>query len=230
MWRGRFYLGKMMLRCGGIVLAGGRSRRMGLDKALLPFGPETMLQRVVRRLGEAVGPIVVVAAVGQSLPELPAQVRIVRDRTGDRGPLEGLAAGLSALDESVEAAYTTACDVPLVEPDFVSRMIALADGFDAAAVCEEGRFHPLSAVYRRELAPRIETLLAENRLRPLFLLQSVRTRTVSVEELIDVDPQLHSLANLNRPEDYFHALATAGFEAPAEIVQAMRDKDVDRED
>ena len=58
-------------RAGGIVLCGGKSSRMGTSKALLPFGPETMLQRVIRLLGELVSPIVAVAAAGQALPELP---------------------------------------------------------------------------------------------------------------------------------------------------------------
>ena len=62
------------MTAGGIVLCGGRSTRMGVPKATLPFGPETMLQRVVRLLGAVVSPIVVVAAREQSLPELPDDV------------------------------------------------------------------------------------------------------------------------------------------------------------
>src|SRR3712207_5253303 len=76
--------------CGGIVLCGGRSSRMGQAKAWLPFGPELMLQRVVRLLGQAVQPIVVVAAEGQDLPPLPPKTEVVRDAVSDRGPLEGL--------------------------------------------------------------------------------------------------------------------------------------------
>jgi len=64
---------------GGVVLCGGKSTRMGSPKALLPFGPETMLQRVVRLLGTVVSPIVVVAATGQDLPPLPASVILTRD-------------------------------------------------------------------------------------------------------------------------------------------------------
>ena len=94
---------------GGIVLCGGRSTRMGLDKATLPFGPERMLQRVVRLLGEAVDVIVVVAAPGQELPPLPGSVRLARDQRESRGPLEGLFAGLGALPPGIEAAYATSC-------------------------------------------------------------------------------------------------------------------------
>ena len=105
----------------GIVLCGGKSTRMGTSKALLPFGPETMLQRVVRLLGRVVTPIVVVAAADQELPELPADVIVTRDEREGRGPLEGLRAGLKALTDAVDAAYVTSCDVPLLVPGFVGR-------------------------------------------------------------------------------------------------------------
>src|SRR5262249_16790019 len=102
---------------GAIVLCGGRSTRMGSPKALLPFGGETMRQRVVRLLGTVVAPVVVVAADHQPLPELPADVIVARDEQEARGPLEGLRAGLKALPVSVDAAYVTSCDVPLLVPD-----------------------------------------------------------------------------------------------------------------
>src|SRR5665213_1866270 len=109
----------------GIVLCGGRSLRMGRSKALLAFGPETMLERVVRLLALAVERIVVVASSRQKLPPLPAGVCVVRDRRQRQGPLEGLAAGLAALDPDVEAVYVTGCDVPLLVPAFITRVASL---------------------------------------------------------------------------------------------------------
>src|SRR5258708_37920520 len=82
----------------GIVLCGGQSTRMERPKAWLPFGPEVMLQRIVRILSDVVSPIVVVAAVGQDVPDLPQAVEIVRDEHEALGPLAGLAAGLKALE------------------------------------------------------------------------------------------------------------------------------------
>src|SRR5881398_3639726 len=115
---------------GAIVLCGGRSTRMGTSKALLPFGPETMLQRVVRILQDVVSPIVAVAAVNQPLPTLPSDVIVTRDEEEGRGPLEGLRAGLKALPETVDSAYVTSCDVPLLVPDFVRLMIDLLGDHD----------------------------------------------------------------------------------------------------
>jgi molybdopterin-guanine dinucleotide biosynthesis protein A len=202
------------MTAGGIVLCGGKSTRMGTPKATLPFGPETMLQRVVRLLGTLVNPIVAVAAREQVLPELPGDVIVTRDEREARGPLEGLRSGLRALPDSVDFAYVTSCDVPLLVPDFVTRMIELLGDHDIAVMEIDGFPHPLSAVYRRNTLPQVESLLAQDKLRPVFLFDAVRTRRVLPEEMLLADPQLHTLRNLNTREDYLEALREAGF-APA---------------
>jgi molybdopterin-guanine dinucleotide biosynthesis protein A len=183
---------------------------MGTPKALLPFGDETMLQRVVRLLASVVSPVVVVAAPRQLLPKLPADTIVTRDEREGRGPLEGLRAGLKALPDSVDAAYATSCDVPLLVPGFVSRMFELLGGDDVAVMETEGFAHPLSAAYRRGTLPHVETLLEQNRLRPVFLFERVRTRRVTPAEVSDVDPELLTLRNLNTPEEYAEALARVG--------------------
>jgi molybdopterin-guanine dinucleotide biosynthesis protein A len=197
---------------GGIVLCGGKSTRMGVPKATLPFGPETMLQRVVRLLSTVVSPIVVVAARDQSLPRLPDDVKITHDEREQRGPLEGLRAGLKALPNSVEVAYITSCDVPLLEPAFVTRMVELLGDHDIAVMEIDGFPHPLSAVYRRNTLPHVEALLEQDKLRPVFLFDAVRTRRLRPEEMLSVDPQLRTLRNLNTREDYLAALAEAGYQ------------------
>ena len=188
------------------MLCGGKSTRMGEPKATLPFGPETMLQRVVRLLGTVVSPIVAVAAREQVLPALPADVIVTRDEREARGPLEGLRAGLKALPESVDAAYVTSCDVPLLEPAFVAHVLGLLGEHDIAVMEIDGFTHPLSAVYRRSVLPQVESLLAQDRLRPVFLFDAVRTRRVSPDEMRVADPDLRTLRNLNTREDYEAAL------------------------
>ena len=198
------------MTAGGIVLCGGKSTRMGVPKATLSFGPETMLQRVVRLLQTVVSPIVVVAAREQEMPELPDDVSVTRDERDARGPLEGLRAGLKALPEAVDIAYVTSCDVPLLVPAFVERMIDLLGDHDIAVMEIDGFPHPLSAVYRRATLPHIEALLAQDRLRPVYLFDAVRTRRVQAVDMMSVDPQLRTLRNLNTREDYLAALAEAG--------------------
>jgi molybdopterin-guanine dinucleotide biosynthesis protein A len=185
---------------------------MGRPKAMLPFGPERMLERVVRLVGEAVEPVVVVAAAAQELPDLAPTVQVVRDRRPDRGPLEGLAAGLRAHGDRSDAVFVTACDVPLLVPALIRRMIDLVAGFDAAVPHVDGFDEPLAAVYRTSVLEHVEALLAADRRRPAYLFDRVRTRRVTAEELADVDPGLRSLANVNSPEEYRAALATAGLD------------------
>jgi molybdopterin-guanine dinucleotide biosynthesis protein A len=191
---------------------------MGTSKALLDFGGETMLQRVVRLLGTVLAPTVVVAAPDQILPELPSSIIVTRDEQPGRGPLEGLRAGLDALPPDVELAYVTSCDVPLLVPAFAGRLVELAAEFDIAVVEIDGFPQPLSAVYRRRsVLPRAEALLAEDRRRLAFLFDAVRTRRVSPSEVSDVDPMLLTLRNLNNLEDYRQARVIAGLDAaPAE--------------
>jgi molybdopterin-guanine dinucleotide biosynthesis protein A len=206
---------------GAIILCGGKSSRMGRDKATLPFGPELMLQRVVRLTSGAVdlANIVVVAAADQSLPKLPAAVSVARDTREFRGPLEGLAIGLRAIADragstelvEVDAVYATACDVPLLVPAFVEKMFELLDDFDIAVPFDGQYHHPLAAVYRPTVLAQIQKLLDAERMRPRFLFDEVRTREVPVDELRAVDPRLSTLENLNHQQDYLAALTAAGF-------------------
>lgn len=197
---------------GAIVLCGGQSRRMGRSKAWLPFGPETMLGRVVRLVGSVAGEVVVVAAPGQDLPSLPADTIIVRDPAPDRGPLQGLAAGLAALGPTSTWAYATATDAAALEPAWILALQRLVGDHDLAIPSAGGYHHPLAALYRRSAAlPAVEALLREDRLRPVFLMDAIRTRVVEAEELERVDPGLKTLRNLNTPADYRAALADAGW-------------------
>ncbi len=193
---------------GAIILCGGKSSRMGRDKATLPFGPELMLQRIVRLLSEEVdsSAIAVVSAKGQILPPLPPEIRVVCDENPGRGPLEGLAAGLKAMPDHVDAVYATSCDVPLMATRFV-RAIFDHLGNHEIAVPVEGQFHhPLAAVYRPRVLAVVQQLLAANKLRPRFLFDEVDTMEVDVESLRVFDPMLSTLMNLNHPEDYEKAL------------------------
>jgi molybdopterin-guanine dinucleotide biosynthesis protein A len=194
-----------------VVLCGGESRRMGRSKAWLPFGPEVILQRVVRLLGTAAQPIVVVAAPGQDLPELPAGVSVARDQISGRGPLQGLAAGFAALEDFVDLVYATSTDVPFLEPRWITHLAELIGDADLAIPSIGGYYHPLAALYRPSaVLPAIEKLLRENRLRTLSLVEAVTTRVVLGDEMRSVDPAFGTVRNLNHPDEYEQALRDAG--------------------
>jgi molybdenum cofactor guanylyltransferase len=125
--------------------------------------------------------------------------------------LQGMAAGLGALPDSVELTYATATDVPFLEPRWIGRLVELSDGYDLVIPFVGGYHHPLAALYRRNtVLPAIEGLLIEDRLRLSILVDAVKTRVVDESEMKSVDPELQTLRNLNSPEDYARALADAG--------------------
>jgi len=184
---------------------------MGLSKATLPFGPELMLQRVVRLLFEVVEPIVVVAAADQQLPDLPPRVIVTRDEREGRGPLEGLRVGLTVIAGDADAAYATSCDVPLLAQAFVHRMIAEFGEYDAAVPVDGEFYHPLAAVYRTRTVATIEQLLGQEKLRTSDLFETLLTNRVPVQALRGIDPELLTLMNINTPSDYARAMERAGF-------------------
>ncbi|MHC4957571.1 MAG: molybdenum cofactor guanylyltransferase [Planctomycetota bacterium] len=190
-----------------IVLAGGRSRRMGRDKASLPFGDETLLERVVRAAREAAGEIVVVVREGQEL-QVDCDT-LARDPAEGLGPLAGIAAGLEAM--SADRAFVTACDAPFLSAAYARFLLDACEGRDAAVPLVDGYHMTTAAAYARTVLPVARELLAERRLRPLFLIERVEARILTEAELNAVDPGLTSLRNCNTPEEYEQALADAGF-------------------
>jgi molybdenum cofactor guanylyltransferase len=205
-------------RTAGIVLAGGRSTRMGRPKAALEWHGSTLLHRVAGIVGRAVdGRVVVVRAPGQELPSLPPGARVVDDAREGRGPLEGLAAGLAAVADDADLAYVSSTDVPLLHPAFVARVLAGAaeEDVDVALPVAHGFRHPLAAAYRTSLLAEVEDLIERDRMRPAFLFERSRVRELDERELLRdgklarADPELLSLLNVNNPDEYERARAQA---------------------
>ena len=186
----------------GIILAGGRSSRMGSPKALLPFAGEPLIVHIVSRLQRLFDEIVVVAAPEQQLPEIP--VTLVRDDVAFQGPVGGIYYGLRAARG--EVCFVTSCDSAFSSPPFISHLISLAPGFDAVVPRWEGRLQPLHAVYRRTILPVLEAQLANGELRPVSVYDKVPTRVVEEDEIRRFDPQGDSFFNMNTPKDYDEAL------------------------
>jgi molybdenum cofactor guanylyltransferase len=196
----------------GVVLAGGRSSRMGTSKAALEWHGSTLLRRTLGVLARSVdGPLVVVRAPGQPLPQIPSWVDVVEDPEEGRGPLQGIAAGLAALAARAPAAFICSTDLPFLHPAFVRRVLAaLTHGLDVVLPVALGYPQPLAAAYRVILAPLVAELVAAGDLRPAFLFRHHRCRTLRLDDaalladpaLAAADPALDSVVNVNSPEDY----------------------------
>lgn len=198
----------------GIVLAGGRSTRMGRPKAALEWHGSTLLHHVAAIVARVVGgPVVVVRAAGQDLPELPAGVELADDAREGRGPLEGLAAGLTAVGDRARVAYVSSTDVPFLHPAFVAAVLAACEPeeVDVSLPVAGGYRQPLAAAYRTSLLPVLQELIGADRLRPASLFERCRARELTRDDLLadralaEADPGLLSLLNVNDLGEYERA-------------------------
>jgi molybdenum cofactor guanylyltransferase len=185
-----------------VILIGGKSSRMGQPKALLPFGGEPLFLHIVRALRETFNELVVVAAPDQKIPSLP--VKLVRDDIAYQGPVAGIFYGLRAAQSDV--AFVSSCDLPFLNLSLVRHLVSCISDFDVVVPYWDGRFQPLHAVYRKTVVPFLQKQLDRGELRPAFLYDRVRTRTVTEDEIRGLDPDGMSFYNINTPRDYELAL------------------------
>jgi molybdopterin-guanine dinucleotide biosynthesis protein A len=199
---------------------------MGTAKAALEWHGSTLLRRVTGIVGRAVdGPVIVVRAPGQRLPSLDPQVLVHTDPEEGRGPMQGLAVGLAAAAGYAPVAFICSTDLPFLHSAFVT---AVLHGFDPEASTDVvlpfvgGYRQPMAAGYRTDLAPRVEKLIEAQRMRPAHLFEEVDVRQLDEATLLAnprlarADPELHSVLNVNTPDDYRAARARP---APAVVVE-----------
>ena len=190
---------------------------MGTPKAALEWHGSTLLGRTVRIMARATsGPVVVVRAPGQDLPELPEGTLVADDPHEGKGPLQGIAAGLAALTGRADVAFVSSTDMPFLHPAFIRRVLGVlegSEGTDVALPVARGYKQPLAAAYRVSLAGAAERLVKEDRLRPAFLFDECRVETLDDAALkrdpvlAALDPDLDSVLNVNTPADYAAARA-----------------------
>ena len=182
----------------GFLLAGGKSSRMGRNKALLVAGGVPLIQRVADALSAVAGRVTVIA----NLPEdyrflgLP----ILGDAVRDAGPLGGIYTALCAAQS--EACFVLACDLPLVRPALLRLLGQEALGADAAVPRTEDGDHPLCAVYDRAGLAQAEAKISAGDYKVTRFLERIRTRWVGAETWSKADPEGLSFVNVNTPETY----------------------------
>ncbi len=187
----------------GIVLAGGASRRMGRDKASLPIpgssgaAATTMVERMVDILSQRCDPILVMAAQGQPLPELRA--RILRDELRGLGPLPATGRALRAAGEAgARFAFVCAVDMPLLAVELIDDLTRRAVETGAEVVMPwDGQDHYLAAVYRTDLADRVDALVAAGERKMRALVDNSDT-----QRIVTLDSRAsESLTNVNTEAD-----------------------------
>jgi molybdopterin-guanine dinucleotide biosynthesis protein A len=180
-----------------VILAGGRSRRMGFNKALLDIGGQPLIRLLIERIRPVTDKILISSNDYLSYQFLDFPV--IPDHFAGHGPLAGFH---SAMLQNVCSLYIVlACDLPNLKTSLLTNLISMAEGFDAAIPrTRDGVAHPLCAVYRRTCLPSVERALKRgaNKVIKTFLDDSLAIRWVGPDEgkFRDTD-----LANINTPDD-----------------------------
>ncbi len=181
----------------GIILSGGRSARMGKNKAFLRVGGERLIDRTVRLFRAVFREVIIVTA--SPLDYLDQETVIVTDILPKRGALGGIYTGLFYTGE--EQAFVAACDMPFLNRSFLEYMASLATGYDIVVPAPPDGLQPLHAVYSRRCLPAIRDLLERKRLKITDFYPGHKLRTISPEVLRSFDPEGRMFMNVNTPED-----------------------------
>lgn len=181
----------------GIILAGGKSRRMGENKAFIDLGGAPLFERVYRIFKEIFTEIIVVANDAGLFEGYEA--RLQKDILLNKGPLGGLYTGL--FYSSNYHAFCTACDMPLLNPRLIKYMVEERGEYDVIVPKTPDGLHPLHAIYSKKCLSPMRQLLDRDDLRIVNFFHRVRVRYIDETEIRKVDPHMRSLINVNTEEE-----------------------------
>jgi molybdopterin-guanine dinucleotide biosynthesis protein A len=185
------------MKVSAAVMAGGKSRRMGRDKAWLDLGDgRPIVQRVIDVLREVADEVFLVAN-DERFATLG--LRVVPDRFPEGGALGGIATGVGAATH--DRVLVAACDMPFLRPEVFRLLVERSEGWDVVMPKVGDDFEALHALYSKACLPAMERALAAGKLRIISFLDDVRVLTLAEDELRRVDPELRSFTNVNTPEE-----------------------------
>ncbi len=183
------------------ILAGGASRRMGVDKSFIDFDGQPMIQRVLERVRTLNAPVLLVT----NAPDRYLRFRVAM--TADLLPGKGALGGIYSALAISETEYTVclACDMPLLNVDLIAALLSTRAGFEAVVPVVDGQAQGLHAIYHRRCLKPIRAMLGAGNLRVADLFGQVKTRYVEDAELRAIDPDLRSFVNVNTPDELARA-------------------------
>lgn len=192
-----------------VVLAGGKSRRMGTDKRTLEWGGTKFLDKVCCTIGELFDEIILVTAI-EDYPCGHLPVRLVTDAIPHKGSLGGIFTGIK--QASYSSVFVVACDMPFLNPFVISRICALPENDVVMPKLSTG-YQPLHARYSKRCSIIMEKMIQEGNLRIQSLIQDPSLSIQIVEEALfdDIDPHGYSFLNINTPADYEFARKAASY-------------------
>jgi molybdopterin-guanine dinucleotide biosynthesis protein A len=186
----------------GAILAGGRSTRMGTNKALLEFGGLRLIEGLLRKIRPLFPEVLIIA--NESAPYADLNVTVLPDRIPDKGSLGGIYTAVH--HSSFPQTFCIACDMPLADSAVIAYLCDRAKGYDVVVPRTEDGYQPLHAVYGKSCLPRMETMIRAESLKIDRLFPSVRVRTIESAELRALDPSLRCFVNVNTREELVAAM------------------------
>jgi len=194
-----------------IILAGGKSSRLGRNKALQIIDGKSLIQRVVDRVGMLSTEIIIVTANGEAIPcYSTVDVKTVADVYPEKGPLVGIYSGL--ISTSSSRSLAVGCDTPFLSVSLLKYMTQMCSVYDVVVPRIKNKLEPLCAVYSENCSVPIQRLLEQNELRIDKLFAIVKVKYIEEDEINRFDPEHLSFFNINSQADLDRArkLATEG--------------------
>jgi len=189
----------MEIEVTGVLLAGGKSRRMGEDKRYLVVGEQTLLERGLGVLRSMFHEVLVVIA--QDSAPLDIDARVVRDLVPDCGSLGGIYTGLTQATSPY--IFAVACDMPFLNQAVITQFTNRRDTADIVMARLATRLHPMHALYGKGCLPAMDQMIVARQLKIQALVShaSLRVQYVTEADLLSIDPSWRSFHNVNTPED-----------------------------
>jgi molybdopterin-guanine dinucleotide biosynthesis protein A len=185
------------MKMTGLIMAGGKSSRMGEDKALLQINSQTFIQRILEVFQSVFEEVIILS----NNPEIykDSQVQVVPDLIKDKGPLGGLYTGL--MKAKHHHCVIAACDMPFINLQVTSYLAGLR-GYQAVVPYVKENYHPLFAAYARDCLPIIEKQIVKEKLKMVDFIKKIDTKILYEKELLPLDPKLSCFININTREEY----------------------------
>lgn len=202
---------------GAVILCGGLSTRLGMNKTDLQFKAQSFLERIAEEVGFVCSPIVLVGDVRFEQHRLPKQAILASDERPGNGPLEGIRVGLKRLANQVDYAFVTSCDVPLIKSQLISHLAELRGNQQAVIPHDGTRIYGMTAIYPTSLHEQIGQQIERGQLRVSELGEICSAQNPHTHSFREIDPHLHSITNINSAKDYRALLKQHGLECSPEI-------------
>lgn len=186
----------------GVILAGGKSSRMGTNKSLLPIQGKASVERVSDELKTVTDNVIIIANESKTYDFL--QIKRYSDRHVDKGPLAGLESALYHADADIY--FIAACDMPFIDGRIYTYLLEQIAHYDAVVPVYNGQNHPLAAIYRRSILSQIQQQIANNNLRVKSFFEHINVHYIDKFNGIPDSIVEKHFFNMNNPEQYNQAM------------------------